>query len=251
VYKIKSENAGWAEGTGNVAGSNPVTANNGGSTWSHLSYNSDPGSAVEWFGGQGLGTEGTGGYEGVTPDSSTPIATFTFDNGGVANGGPGSVNLTIPKDIINEWIADPANNAGLYIKLRSSQLESTEHAIVFRSKNFNLTSAPTLTFESGVLLIPGDFNGDGNVDGLDFVVWQNNFPKASAANLSDGDADGDGDVDGADFVVWQTNFPFSSSSATTPIPEPHAGFVMLSGAVGLAWVMRSICRRRRCWNSAR
>src|SRR5690606_33311456 len=53
----------------------------------------------------------------------------------------------------------------------------------------------------------GDFDGDGDVDGADFVVWQTNFPKSTGGTLATGDADADGDVDGADFVVWQTNFP--------------------------------------------
>jgi hypothetical protein len=60
---------------------------------------------------------------------------------------------------------------------------------------------------------PGDFDGDHDVDGADFVAWQTNFPKASGATRAQGDADGDGDVDGADFVVWQTNFPTSPGSA--------------------------------------
>src|SRR5262249_16207911 len=46
----------------------------------------------------------------------------------------------------------------------------------------------------------GDFDGDGDVDGADFVAWQTHFPTASGATRADGDADGDGDVDGADFV---------------------------------------------------
>jgi hypothetical protein len=66
----------------------------------------------------------------------------------------------------------------------------------------------------------GDFDGDGDVDGADFVAWQTNFPKATGAVLAEGDADGDGDVDGADFVVWQTNFPFTPGPGASPIPEP-------------------------------
>jgi autotransporter-associated beta strand protein len=71
-------------------------------------------------------------------------------------------------------------------------------------------------------LHPGDFDGDGDVDGADFVAWQTNFPKPSGATLAQGDADGDGDVDGADFVVWQTNFPFSPGPSAAPVPEPAA-----------------------------
>jgi hypothetical protein len=85
-------------------------------------------------------------------------------------------------------------------------------------------NASDLTFvlQSGTAppLHPGDFNGDGNVDALDFVAWQTNFPKSSGAVLALGDADGDGDVDGADFVVWQTNFPYSPSESVGSVPEP-------------------------------
>jgi hypothetical protein len=85
---------------------------------------------------------------------------------------------------------------------------------------------------------PGDFDSDGDVDGADFVAWQTNFPKASAALPTEGDADGDGDVDGADFVVWQTNFPFTPGPGTAPVPEPAAWIL-----VGLA--IPAIAFRRR------
>jgi hypothetical protein len=74
---------------------------------------------------------------------------------------------------------------------------------------------------------PGDFDGDGNVDGDDFGIWQMNFPTASGAMPSQGDADGDGDVDGADFVVWQTNFPFPSGSEASTVPEPRSLVLLL------------------------
>jgi autotransporter-associated beta strand protein len=79
------------------------------------------------------------------------------------------------------------------------------------------------------IAIPGDFNGDGNVDGDDFATWQMNFPTASGAFTEDGDADGDGDVDGADFVVWQINF--SSGGGASLVPEPHT--LILVGIGGL------------------
>jgi hypothetical protein len=84
----------------------------------------------------------------------------------------------------------------------------------------------------------GDFNGDGNVDGADFVVWQDNFPLSSGATLADGDADGDGDVDGADFIAWQTNFPFTPGTGTSPVPEPPTIFGLASAAIALAFVRR-------------
>lgn len=69
---------------------------------------------------------------------------------------------------------------------------------------------------------PGDFDGDGDVDGADFVVWQTNFPASSGHTLATGDADNDGDVDGADFVVWQTHFPFTPGPGASPVPEPNS-----------------------------
>jgi hypothetical protein len=93
--------------------------------------------------------------------------------------------------------------------------------------------------------LPGDFDGDSDVDGADFVAWQTHFPVESGATLADGDADGDGDVDGADFVVWQTNFPFAPGLGTTPVPEP-AGVALLSSfafAVYLIHLRRTPFRR--------
>jgi hypothetical protein len=72
----------------------------------------------------------------------------------------------------------------------------------------------------------GDFDGDGDVDGADFVVWQTNFPAASGHELATGDADGDADVDGADFALWQESFQSLSGQQAAPVPEPAAWILM-------------------------
>jgi hypothetical protein len=87
----------------------------------------------------------------------------------------------------------------------------------------------------------GDFDGDGDVDGADFVAWQTNFPKASDATLAQGDADADGDVDGADFVVWQTNFPFTPSPGASAVPEPQSIALLSLATLSILWTVR---RRR-------
>ncbi len=61
----------------------------------------------------------------------------------------------------------------------------------------------SVSFNTG---IPGDADGDGDVDGNDFLAWQRGLGKTSGATFADGDADGDGDVDGSDLGVWRNNF---------------------------------------------
>ena len=83
------------------------------------------------------------------------------------------------------------------------------------------------------LTTPGDFDGDGDVDGDDFLIWQNSFATLSGANLSDGDGDGDGDVDGDDFLTWQNAFPFPAILATA-IPEPATLSLLIAAVFVLA-----------------
>lgn len=82
--------------------------------------------------------------------------------------------------------------------------------------------------------VAGDFDGDGDVDGADFVAWQTNFPKLSDATKAHGDDDGDGDVDGADFDAWQNSFP--SAAGLTPVPEPGALLLTLLATFGFGAV---------------
>jgi hypothetical protein len=79
----------------------------------------------------------------------------------------------------------------------------------------------------------GDFDGDRDVDGDDFSIWQANFPTASGAMRGQGDADGDGDVDGADFVVWQTNFPTMLSGSAVIVPEPGSLLLLYLGLIAI------------------
>lgn len=64
----------------------------------------------------------------------------------------------------------------------------------------------------------GDANLDGVVDGLDFILWNDNKFSAVAA-WSHGDFSADGIVDGQDFVAWNQN-KFTSSEQLSTVPEP-------------------------------
>lgn len=78
--------------------------------------------------------------------------------------------------------------------------------------------------------IPGDFDGDGDVDDDDLPTWKTGF------GTSEADADGDGDSDGADFLAWQQNYGFNVPPVVA-VPEPSS---WLLGCFGL------LLWRRRC-----
>jgi hypothetical protein len=51
-------------------------------------------------------------------------------------------------------------------------------------------------------VLPGDFDGNGHVDGLDFAYLRQNFGTA----FSSADLDGNGFVDGLDFMIFRRFF---------------------------------------------
>lgn len=85
-----------------------------------------------------------------------------------------------------------------------------------------------------------DFDGDGDVDGGDFLIWQRGFGLTAQEDNSLGDANGDGDVNEADLAIWHTQYaePGELVATQTAVPEPGTVFL---GAV-LATFMT--CRRR-------
>ena len=66
-------------------------------------------------------------------------------------------------------------------------------------------------FEAQVI-VAADFDGDTDVDGNDFLIWQRNVGTlAPLGTQNNGDADGDADVDGADLAIWDNLFGVESS----------------------------------------
>jgi hypothetical protein len=92
---------------------------------------------------------------------------------------------------------------------------------------------------SGIVQAPvftttGDFNGDGIVDGADYLVWQNHA--GATGTTSTGDANGDGFVNAADLAVWTGQFGTDGGGAVQSVPEPSIvcfiglpAFVLLEG----------------------
>jgi hypothetical protein len=84
----------------------------------------------------------------------------------------------------------------------------------------------------------GDFDGDSDVDGEDFLIWQRGVGLTGQPNASTGDADGDGDVDAADLGLWQANFGGSTAPAIAAVPEPATCCGAAAALVALAVLRR-------------
>lgn len=75
-----------------------------------------------------------------------------------------------------------------------------------------------------------DFNGDGVVDGKDFLAWQQGSGTLSGAFFENGDANLDGAVNGLDLAIWESQYGTKSSLAlqqaslasVATVPEPSA-----------------------------
>lgn len=117
---------------------------------------------------------------------------------------------TAPSDTIL-W-GRMANNAFNYANGQAFRSRTPLNGNNMRDLAMAVTIAPNGT--------PGDFEGDGDVDGRDFLIWQRN---PSVGNLSD----------------WQTNYGTTGPLvAATAVPEPGS-LILLGGCLlGSALIRR-------------
>ena len=107
-----------------------------------------------------------------------------------------------------------------------------------------MKSASTLSLEfvSSSVSVPGDYNGDGQVDAADYTVWRDNLNATGDPGSVLGDGDNgtgtgtpDGVVDAADYDFWVANFGAAASLQNSPAPEPAAlALIGLTLAAGFA-----------------
>jgi len=85
--------------------------------------------------------------------------------------------------------------------------------------------------------VAGDYDGDDDVDGADFLLWQRQLGGPGSA-----DGSGNGTVDAADLTIWQTNFGAGGNAvgSAAAVPEP-AG---LACALAAALAVVTFGRRR-------
>jgi hypothetical protein len=83
--------------------------------------------------------------------------------------------------------------------------------------------------------LPGNYNNDTVVDSLDLDVWRGSFGQAAG---SPADGDGNGRVDGADFLIWQKGLGGSLPGPGVTVAEPKTSAMLVAFAVSLMWAAR-------------
>lgn len=101
----------------------------------------------------------------------------------------------------------------------------------------NLLTTGELSVIGGV---SADFDGDEDVDGVDFLIWQAGYGLTGQTNNSNGDANFDGVVNGDDLLAWENAYGLpmlitAVSAAAVAVPEPATGLMMLGSLAGLMW----------------
>ncbi len=95
--------------------------------------------------------------------------------------------------------------------LTTFRIQFTPHAVGLRTATVTIASndvnEPSFSFAiQGRGLTAGDYDGNGRVDGADFLAWQRTLGKAIQPPGSDADGNLSGVVDTADLGVWRSGF---------------------------------------------
>ena len=78
-----------------------------------------------------------------------------------------------------------------------------------------------------------DFDGNGTVDGADFLIWQRG--SGAAGGLNQGDANNDNVVNADDLEIWKAQFGTGAATAAIgAVPEPAAAILLALGICGIA-----------------
>ncbi|MEM9149659.1 MAG: hypothetical protein AAGB19_04315 [Cyanobacteria bacterium P01_F01_bin.3] len=85
------------------------------------------------------------------------------------------------------------------------------------------------TIEGLAAVLTGDADGDLDVDGSDFLLWQRGVGSSGAGlGPANGNFNGDNTVDEQDLSVWTASYGPGSSLAATTIPEPTTLWLLLA-----------------------
>lgn len=121
-------------------------------------------------------------------------------------------------------------NSGLFVKEGLNPAAGLYSVVIKATDSVGFTSIESYIVE--IATPPGDFDSDGDIDGVDLAFAYGNFTGPvgvlGGKTADNGDLDGDGDVDGVDLGQLFTNFTGPLAPATVPEPSSLA-FLALIG----------------------
>jgi hypothetical protein len=150
---------------------------------------------------------------------------------------PGETYL-LTADIETDWFQKSANGANNVLDINDLghfhiQIDPGVNPDAY-DVSFN-----NLSLTGAVISVPGDADGDGDVDTDDFNIMSSNMYTNVAGGASDGDFDDNGGVDFDDFVIQALNFgdwPAAEEGIST-LPEPATAALI---GMGVCWL--TLCR---------
>ena len=176
---------------------------------------------------------------GFTSASEGALLTRTSDNETIGFGtqaGTLASNVPIGNNFSNPF-ADQAGPFTLVMTAGNMALKGIRFAYGF---SYDINSIVTAD--------NADFDSDLDVDGADFLTWQQNFGTETDGLRSQGNANPsvDGAIDAADFAIWQHQFGTApDGGGALGVPEPSALLLAVGTSIALGIHRRSRRTSRR------
>jgi hypothetical protein len=111
----------------------------------------------------------------------------------------------------------------------------------FGPYSLSITGPGAVTVVEPSAVLPGDFTENEIVNVDDLLAWKDGFGDPPPASHLQGDADGDLDVDGNDFLIWQRDLggTVAVAAVVASIPEPSAVILFFMATLTASSALRS------------
>lgn len=229
------------EGTADLFGENtpPYGSSDGG----YIAY---PIAAAEAGGKRDVSNSLTGGFSATEPTGETtpfdpsPLAIGTTDlpvGTPVPDDTTFSFELDLTESFARQYVQESLASGGIGFFASSLTLATQPGGDLLPYPQWYLKESaggavqgipPTLTIDVDILPLPGDYDGNGQVDGADGRTWEAQYGATVPAGV-DADGSSNGQVDGVDYLLWQRAYLPSSPAAAVVAPEPCSGLLLFIG----------------------